>query len=163
MEAAQVFRAVDARDRSGRLHQSDDAHPVGEGEATRGGVRTATGPTDDREAIELELVGQSSDIGRPIEQAPPGQRIGQADARPVNGDQPCANAARQRVVRRADDPAGAEAVKEEHGPAMGIAVLGVAKAAAVGESNLSVVRPQARPRDWAVLSANRAQGCISPR
>ena len=40
VKTAQVFRAVDARDRCGRAHQPDDAHPVGEREATRCGVRS---------------------------------------------------------------------------------------------------------------------------
>ncbi len=108
------------------------------------GVGSAAGDPEDREAVDSEGIGECGDILRPVAEAAAGTRVGEADAGTLRREDARAPLLRVGVEVGGLVAAARPAVEEEHGTPAGVAVLGVAQLAAIGQGDRLVFGHQRR-------------------
>jgi hypothetical protein len=120
---------IERAERGGQ-HQPGD--PVTEQVRCGQRVRSTAGPAGDCESLDLQLVRESGDILRPVQQTPAPQLGGAPDAGAVSGDQPQSERPGEGVVGVPGETGVPGAVGEEHGCAVDVAPLFVRECPTVG-------------------------------
>ena len=92
---------------------------------------------DDRETVELQLVGERGDVAGRVEQGAPLAAVGATEPGPIEGDQ--AHPGRHHVG--SEEARARRAMEEDDWRTVGITPLAVREAPAVGEADERRVRP----------------------